>query len=209
MQQVTKPQQLNKVRLCPEAENMNPAYTGDLTQNMPGGAFACWGPGGRATQYFDDTWKVGQPPKQLSGSYTYNGYCLRSYANDNNVTVPGSWSGHDSSLAGNNQAKDLSRLWVPPLKKSAEIPIICDGTWPTAWPKDPTLTQEGVPGSLYLPAGGPGMNIGNKWTRVCVASHNLEINVGFLDGHSSTVELPDRWLLPWHGPPTGPKAWQP
>src|SRR5438874_7511263 len=53
MQQVSKPKEMNKVRLCPEAENINPAYSGDLTQNMPGGAFYCWGPGGRAMQYFD------------------------------------------------------------------------------------------------------------------------------------------------------------
>ena len=206
-QQVAKPESWNKVRLCPEAQDPNPAYVSDLTQNMPGGAFACWGPGGRAMQYFDNTWKLGQKPKQMSGSYTYNGYCLRSYTGD--ATDRPQWSGHDSSLGGGNQAKDNARLWVPPLKKTAEIPIICDGAWPTAWPKDPALTAgEGVPASLYLPAGGPGMNIGNNWTRVCVARHGAAINVGFMDGHVSTVGLAELWLLPWHGPATGPKAWK-
>jgi prepilin-type processing-associated H-X9-DG protein len=157
--------------------------------------------------YYDSTWKQGQNPKQMMGSYTYNGYCLRSYAGDN-VDRP-QWSGHDSSLGGNSQARDNQRLWVPPLKKSAEIPIICDGIWPTAWPKDPAMgTGDDVPGNLYLPAGGPGMNIGNNWTRVCVARHNAAINVGFMDGHVVTVDLVQLWFLPWHGPATGPKAWR-
>ena len=37
----------------------------------------------------------------------------------------------------------------------------------------------------------------------------MAINVGFLDGHVSKVELPELWQLPWHGPATGPDAWTP
>ena len=48
------------------------------------------------------------------------------------------------------------------------------------------------------PAGGPPMSISNNWTRLCVARHNMAINVGFMVGHVSTVPLPDLWTLPWH-----------
>src|SRR5687767_4230269 len=53
-QQFLKPQQFDKVRLCPEAAEPNMKYwpaapvTGDDPgPNMPGTAFNCWGPYGR------------------------------------------------------------------------------------------------------------------------------------------------------------------
>jgi prepilin-type processing-associated H-X9-DG protein len=104
---------------------------------------------------------------------------------------------------------------VPPLKKTTEIPIIFDAVWPTAWPKDPpppadsSWVSEGPPGSLYAPAGGPPMAIGNNWTRVVIARHNMAINVGFMDGHATTVDLPQLWFLKWHGPASGPLQWNP
>jgi len=188
MSQVTKPEQLNKVRLCPEAaEGPNPAFAAGT--NQAGAAFFYWGPDGRAMQYFDSK----GVKRQMTGSYTFNGFCLRAYS-DGSVPVPSDWSGHDSVLGGGNQAGDLKRLWVPPLRNASEIPIICDGTWPTAWPKD----DGQPPASLYAPAGSGTMNIGNNWTRVCVARHRMAINVGFFDGHVVTTELPDLWKLRWH-----------
>jgi len=195
MQQAAKPHNMDKVRLCPEATTPNPSYAYDPatgTPNMPGTAYNNWGPGGRAMQYFD----TDGTKKQLQGSYTFNGFCLRSHP-----------SGDDAVLAKSGQAADLALLWVPPFKRTAEIPIIADGTWPTAWPKDPRVANQGPPASLYDPAGNP-MNIGNNWNRVCIARHGMAINVGFFDGHVGKVELPDLWTLPWHGPSSGPTAWQ-
>ena len=211
MQQVSKPKQWDKVRLCPEASQENMAFP---TGNQPGGAFYQWGPRGQAMQYFDDTWKVGQPPKQLAGSYGFNGFCLRAYSNQFQTPPPltASWSGNDGALAGGGQAGDLRRLWVPPFKKTAEIPIIFDSTWPNAWPKDKALdADDTVPATLYQPAmgGGGGMDIADNWKRVVIARHRMSINVGFFDGHVSTVELSELWNLPWHGPSTGPLAWKP
>jgi prepilin-type N-terminal cleavage/methylation domain-containing protein/prepilin-type processing-associated H-X9-DG protein len=210
MQQVVKPKSWDKVRLCPEAQQENPAFP---TGNQAGAAFYHWGPRGQAMQYFDDQWKPGDPPKQLAGSYTFNGYCLRAHStNQAKVTSnPPRWSGNDVALCGDGQAGDLRRLWVPPFKKSAEIPIIVDGTWPNAWPKDPLQNageSDGVPFSLYAPAGNGGMDIANNWKRVVVARHRMSINVGFLDGHVVNVELPDLYKLPWHGPATGNLAWR-
>jgi len=193
MSQSNKPAQLNKVRLCPEATESNPAYLGNLTQNMPGGAFYCWGPGGQAMQDPNAT-LLNQ--KQLTGSYTYNGYCLRA----------GDPSGNDGTLAGGGQAGSLARLWVPPLKKTAELPIICDGIWPTAWPKE----TDAIPPNIYLPAGGPAMSINDtNWKRIVIARHGFAINVGFFDGHVTKVDLPELWKLPWHGPSSGSTVWQP
>ena len=41
----------------------------------------------------------------------------------------------------------------------------------------------------------------------------MAINVGFLDGHVQTVQLPELWTLRWHNgwsldaPQTGPTGW--
>jgi prepilin-type processing-associated H-X9-DG protein len=217
MQQVAKPSQWNKVRLCPEAQEENPALP---TGNQAGAAFYHWGPRGQALQYFDDTWKVGQPPKQMTGSYGYNGFCLRAYSNTYQTPPsprPPEWDKwiaggcNDVALSGGGQAGDLRRLWVPPLRKSAEIPILFDSTWPTAWPKDAALdADDTVPATLYQPAQGTGgMDIADNWKRLVIARHRMAINVGFMDGHVTSVELPELWNLPWHGPATGTLAWKP
>jgi prepilin-type N-terminal cleavage/methylation domain-containing protein/prepilin-type processing-associated H-X9-DG protein len=225
MQQVAKPSQFNKVRLCPEAQEENPQWprggTPPYYNNMAGGAFYQWGPYGRAMAYFDDTWKPTDPePKHMSGSYGYNGFCLRAFSNQFQTPpqpLPPLWDAwdkggaDDGTLAGANQAADLRRLWVPPFKKTAEIPIIFDSTWPTAWPKDPTFdADDAVPASLYQPtAGGASPNLGNNWNRLVMARHRSTINVGFFDGHVVNVELPELWNLPWHGPAAGTLAWRP
>ena len=219
MQQVAKPAQFNKVRLCPEAQEENPAFprggTPPYYNNQAGGAFYHWGPYGRAMAYFDDTWKPSDPePKHMAGSYGYNGFCLRAYSNNiaKVASNPPDWSGDDVTLCGDNQAADLRRLWVPPFKKSAEIPIIFDSAWPTAWPKEPSFdADDAVPNSLYQPTmnGGANPDLGNNWNRLVMARHRNTINVGFLDGHVVNVELPDLWTLPWHGPSSGTLAWRP
>jgi prepilin-type processing-associated H-X9-DG protein len=212
MQQVAKPEQMNKVRLCPEATDSNPQFaqapptgTNPGNPNQIGEAFYAWGPYGRAMRYFDDRGNT----KHLQGSYAFNGYCLRAYNKTDPDTNPrpASWSGDDSVLCGSqkgaNQAKDVDWLWVPPFKNTAGIPIICDGAWPTAWPKE----ADTVPGSLYDAAAQNGL--GNNWNRVVVARHNMAINIGFFDGHVIKVDLPELWTLPWHGPSSGTKAWKP
>jgi prepilin-type processing-associated H-X9-DG protein len=209
MQEVTKPQQMDKVRLCPEADQPHPVYVQPAPadpnpgNNMPGAAHYHWGPYGRAMRYFD--FQTGQA-KHLAGSYTFNGYCLRAYdkSDPGNSPRPASWSGDDTVLAKGGQAGDLEKLWVPPFRNTAAIPIISDGAWPTAWPKE----TDAMVTSLYDPANNNGaVSLGNNWNRILVARHGMAINVGFFDGHVSKVDLPDVWTLPWHGPLTGPKKW--
>jgi prepilin-type N-terminal cleavage/methylation domain-containing protein/prepilin-type processing-associated H-X9-DG protein len=189
MSQIMKPSQMDKVRLCPEADTENLTYP--QTGNQPGTAFNYWGPGGQAmtdvntnadgTANSNPKSNVG---RHLIGSYTYNGYCLKIDSSGNNAT-----------LTASGQAKRADWLWVPPVKSSAEVPCIFDGVWPSAWPKE----TDKVPNNLYADTGAPpALSIGNNWTRLCVARHYMAINVGFLDGHASTVPLPDLWTLKWH-----------
>src|SRR6266508_3159247 len=85
MAQVAKPAQLNKVRLCPEATESNPAYPS--TGNQPGTAFNCWGPGGQAMTDVNDIDPATKKPRHLTGSYAFNGYCLRSDPSGNDGTL--------------------------------------------------------------------------------------------------------------------------
>ena len=193
MSQFLKPEQLNKVRLCPEASEPNPLYmpatppvNDDPGPNMVGTAFNCWGPYGRAMRYFDGL----NNAKHMAGSYTYNGYILRLHESGNDNTLKSEAGGGTDTASMNRGAK---RLWVPPvLRVSTELPVICDGIWPAAWPKEEddftTIT------SIYAP---PGVPNGNDWARIVVARHNMAINVAFMDGHVSTVQLPDLWTLRW------------
>jgi prepilin-type N-terminal cleavage/methylation domain-containing protein/prepilin-type processing-associated H-X9-DG protein len=186
--QVAKPEQMNKVRLCPEAALENDRFP--ESGNQPGAAFAYWGPGGQATLNPNDIDPVTGKARAFTGSYTFNAYCLRA----------GDPSGNDTTLAGSggaNQAgkNHFDRLWVNPIHNNYEVPVFCDGTWISAWPKKDDKT----PANLYDATGGPPMSIGNNLgVRVCVARHYFAINVAFLDGHVTTVSLPDLWTLRWH-----------
>src|SRR5438045_2315183 len=101
---------------------------------------------------------------------------------------------------------------LAPIRNAPEVPMISDGTWPTAWPKE----TDKVPGNLYSDVGAPpalSINNSNMGSRVCVARHGMAINVGFLDGHVQTVDLPSLWKLRWHRnwdlnkPQTGPTGY--
>jgi prepilin-type N-terminal cleavage/methylation domain-containing protein len=188
MQQVMKPKQMDKVRLCPEAWEPNPAYEANPPINQPGTAFNCWGPGGQAMQDVNDNPGSGGAVtsgqgRRLMGSYTYNGYCLSNGPSSSTALVAG------------NQASSAAWLWNSPVKNGHEVPIICDGVWPSAWPKE----ANAVPNNLYADTGTPpALSIGNNWTRIVVARHSMAINTGFLDGHAVTTSLPELWLLKWH-----------
>ena len=122
-----------------------------------------------------------------------------------------SGSGDNAGLYGtpptagsHSQAARPQRLHVPPVHYATEVPCIADSTWPIGWPKETyNTTQDQVPDSLYQPDGvGPNPNIngnpGGNWNVFCIARHGMAINVGFLDGHAATTQLPDLWKLRWH-----------
>jgi len=201
MQQVAKPKQMDKVRLCPEAADPNPAgfpnplppNTGPPYQagnNMAGSATFCWGPYGRAMQYWDEKGNY----NHLAGSYTYNGYCLRTHP-----------SGDDTALLKSGNAGSEARLWENGVRNSATVPVISEGCWPTGWPKEDDTAQGSWPNpyNCYNPcidfsATPSGTFLSPNFRRVAVARHGFAINVGFMDGHATTVQLPDLWTLNWH-----------
>jgi prepilin-type N-terminal cleavage/methylation domain-containing protein/prepilin-type processing-associated H-X9-DG protein len=178
MAQLVKPQQLNGVRLCPEAMDApNPKFS--AITNNPGGAFYAWGPKGNALQDPNSG-------KSLTGSYCLNGYLLRLHS-----------SGNNGSLVAGSQAGSKDRLLVPPFRNSSETPVLSDGVWSTGWPKE----TDAVPDNLYDPArlNGANMDINySNMARICVARHFFAINVGYLDGHAATVPLPELWQTRWH-----------
>jgi prepilin-type processing-associated H-X9-DG protein len=209
-QQFLKPTQYDQVRRCPEAQEPNAPYmpavapTGSASgPNMPGTAFNCWGPYGRAMQYFDPTtW----PPEaaHMMGSYTENGYCLR-------ISTSGNTNSLCNEAGGGGSAAQLelgkNRLLKYPIRSASEVPMLSDGVWPTGWIKstDNVMTGGGRIYSLYFsaatapnpPTAGQ-LDVGNDWRRIMVARHGFAINVAFADGHAETVQLPDLWKLKWH-----------
>jgi prepilin-type processing-associated H-X9-DG protein len=143
---------------------------------MLGGAFMCWGPDGAAlTNPFTG--------EKKTGSYGINGYLYRAggnYASADNDT---------SQLIGGGLAQSAARLWELPVKRSAEIPMVLDCIWDNGWPRE----SDPVPDTLYT-----SNNFSPMIGRFCIARHGMAVNVGFVDGHASTVQLPDLWRLPWH-----------
>ena len=121
-------------------------------------------------------------------------------------------SGNGTVLCQSGQAKIADWLYQKtPVVRSTEVPLIFDATWATAWPKE----LDATPKTLYGDVGTP-FTLGisnNLGSRVCVARHRMAINVGFLDGHVQTVQLPELWTLRWHNgwsldaPQTGPTGW--
>lgn len=199
MSQIMKPQQMDKVRLCPEAMDPNPSFDANPPINQPGTAFNCWGPGGQAlvdpNANPDGTALLNGTPKsnvgrRLTGSYTYNGFCLRA---TNDGTSSNDPTGNTKQLL--SEARSLDYLWTPPVRNGSEVPVLCDGVWPSAWPYE----KDAVPANLYADVGtAPTLNVKPNWKRIVVARHYMAINVAFLDGHVVTTQLPELWRLKWH-----------
>jgi len=165
---------IDKARLCPEAvdENMDPAVTGD----QYGGAYLCWGPRGS---------KIKDPitGKGGTGSYAINGYIYRLGGQYTSATED------DAALISASSNSPKSWFWELPCKRSAEVPFVADAIWENGWPKESDTPH---PNLFYHPYGY------NMMSRYCVNRHSKAINVGFVDGHVSTVPLRELWTLLWH-----------
>ena len=78
----------------------------------------------------------------------------------------------------------------PAAKESSRVPLIADCLWLGGWPRHTDSPPTRLSGE-YEPTG-------NDMRRFCMARHKRNVNVVFLDGHASTVPLPDLWKLKWH-----------
>src|SRR5439155_4682718 len=127
-----KNRMFDKVRLCPEATDPNPSFPS--TNNQPGTAFNCWGPGGQALTDPNDNPSNPTPQngtgRKLMGSYMYNGYCLRSDPSGSDGTLDG-----EAKYNGEGTGAGLKRLWTPAVKERLEVALPCDRPWPTGRPK--------------------------------------------------------------------------
>jgi len=169
---------VDQVRVCPAAKNI-PAGTADDSGNA------------------DTSWRritTSTPPKTFTGSYGYNG-----------------WMYNTPVIRGTQYPQYCFRK-DSSIKRAAESPIFMDANWVDLWP----LADDAPPTDLYwgdrYNGGGatPGMG------RACVVRHGGRspaqaprsspinrkmpgaINVGFADGHASTVKLDNLWQLIWH-----------
>ena len=163
------------VYFCPTARD--PVGGALATGNdSTGTAFNCWGPTRPATG-------------GLMGSYYFNGWLYRhSVTNVDDSTVMGYAA---MGVSGWNTTRARDSFWqLPAVGNSANIPTFCDGIWVDGWPKEGDVPQKS------LITGDKNSEQGMQ--RICVRRHGERINVAFLDGHASSVELRNLWTLQWH-----------
>ena len=109
-----------------------------------------------------------------AGSYGLNGWL---YLGLDPAVVPGAVTRRISSL------RDT--------ESPSETPAFADSWWVDGWPK-----SNDKPPTTY--DGGEGWGYDDNMRRFCMKRHGWGVNAVFLDGHASTVKLPDLWKLRWH-----------
>jgi prepilin-type processing-associated H-X9-DG protein/prepilin-type N-terminal cleavage/methylation domain-containing protein len=190
-QQAGTLQYLPAVWFCPAAPRSSAIPAGgvsgaDAAGGSWGGTTIPWGPGTYSTIYY------------LAGSYGINGWIYNLPNSDltSNIPVPVSFSGITY------YTPDYVDYFVNAqyTAQAANTPAFYDSTWVDAWPCNfiiggsavidapPATSRQVLAGTQY---GGAGI------TRLCMARHGRAINVVFLDGHASTVQLADLWTLQW------------
>ena len=78
------------------------------------------------------------------------------------------------------------------VRQSSEVPVIADSIWVGSWPDNQDLVFPDTKTGWGQHANGYFMG------RFCIDRHRHAINVAFVDGHVSRVELQDLWKLRWH-----------
>jgi prepilin-type N-terminal cleavage/methylation domain-containing protein len=196
---------VGEVRLCPEAKKTVPEDIPATDKNNYQGAAL------RAWSWYTPTTEspYAENNNHSTGSYTFNGYLFTTVgisARDKNIL---------------EQCVDLNHLYntVSSTFQPGTIPVLVDGIWPDAWPKqgeNPVSVAQGTwatgvnPPSPY--GKGPGAaNISNYISRLLIDRHNMRLGVAFLDGHADQVEIVkdlELWSLRWRKGWTAPTAVQ-
>jgi prepilin-type processing-associated H-X9-DG protein len=169
------------VMFCPEATEYNLAGMRNfgVFDSCLGTAFTAWG----------EKW-VKPPPGEREGikgsSYGLNGWVSQSKG-----------MGYGNSEHGTP--------FISATAKQAErVPLFADAVYSQGipFPTDPPPPSVLNP----LPNGWGDTLWGKSMQMFCIARHGRAINVVFLDGHASTVPLPELWKLKWSSdyiPPEG------
>ncbi len=168
---------IDKVRLCPTAPDMPAAQRTDNASS------------GRVNRAW--LWAFGQRAKEWQGSYALNGWFYNG----------------DTPFFNKGDARFY--LKESAVKIPAQTPAVTDSVWVDTWPNtnDPPalnlftgdnymgngdMSRVTIPrhGSAALTAAAPNFNPKNRLPGA--------INVGFVDGHASSVRLEDLWQLYWN-----------
>jgi prepilin-type N-terminal cleavage/methylation domain-containing protein/prepilin-type processing-associated H-X9-DG protein len=195
---------VGEVRLCPEAKITTPEdIPATDTGNYQGAAFRAW------SWYTPTAESPYAEDNHSTGSYTFNGYLFTT------VGI----SDRDRDNLG--QYVDLNHLYntVSSTSQPGTIPVLVDGIWPDAWPKqgeDPVSVSQGTWATGVNPpppyGTGPGAaGIQNYISRMLIDRHNKRLGVAFLDGHADQVEIMkdlELWSLRWRKGWTAPTAAQ-
>ena len=85
------------------------------------------------------------------------------------------------------------KLYANLLEKVTEpsnTPAFADSVWVDGWPRSTNAK----------PASFIGLNgtLAPQMMRFAIDRHSLKQNVGFIDGHASTIEVENLWTLKWH-----------
>lgn len=160
-------------RLCPEATDPRPDYSG--SGDRYGAAFFCWGPEGGQI-------KDPVTGKGSTGSYGINGYLYR-YG-----TAYGDDSGLRSHIPG---GQTDAVFWDLPIKNSVEVPMCGDCIWENCWPAPGDTFNANLFSHNYNTSEG-------MMNRFCIARHGKAVNIAFVDGHAATIGLQDLWRLKWY-----------
>ena len=177
--------QINEsIYFCPTARD--PIGSGSISGGpASGGAFNAWGIAwGNTNSSFTNG---------MMGSYGFNGWLYRhglASAADDAALLANAAGG----LTGWTNARALDSLWqLPATGSMAEVPVYSDSNWVDGWPHE----IDKPPAAPYTVLTGD-KSSSEAMRRVTLDRHNRRVNVVFLDGHASPVELVDLWTLKWH-----------
>jgi prepilin-type N-terminal cleavage/methylation domain-containing protein/prepilin-type processing-associated H-X9-DG protein len=191
---------VGEVRLCPEAKVTNPEnIPATDNKNYQGAAFRAW------SWWTPITESPYAENDHSTGSYTFNGYLF---------TMVGI---SPRDLDNLKLYVDLNHLYntVSSTSQPGTIPVLADGIWPDAWPKqgeDPVPVTQGTWATGVNDPPGAG-GIQNYISRMLIDRHNKRLGVAFLDGHADQTEIVKdlelwslRWRKGWSAPTTAQAA---
>ncbi|MBI5863571.1 MAG: prepilin-type N-terminal cleavage/methylation domain-containing protein [Planctomycetes bacterium] len=115
-----------------------------------------------------------------TGSYTMNGFLYTPYRGDPQP---------------NFTPAPYTRSWwltISSVPNASEVPAFADGNWVDGWP---THTDT-IPTDLAIGWRGNG-EYPYHMGRFCIARHDRNVNIAFMDGHAALIPLRKLWALQW------------
>ncbi len=125
------------------------------------------------------------------------------YSNGKNLHVVGSynensWTNHMKASRGSgSNERPFAWFWrnVNEVKSPYNVPVLGDGTWHDAWPRD-TDSPPNYDGEV---ANNSGATVVDEMRQFCVNRHiNGKIGMMFADWSVRSVTMKDLWSLKWH-----------